>query len=331
MEVNKQKESSKYVKGKLIGKGSFGEVHIATLSSEKNNSRPVRYAIKSFKLENTNEKHLQNQTITFKQEIETLVKLSDVHIIKIIDAKRLPKEICIVLEYANGGNLKDYCSKYKDKNKTLLPERLIQYFALQILKGLEYLHNNKNIAHRDIKLENILLHFPERYEVDIDNLNIEDVENHCILKIADLGLAKNFGNTQTVCGTKINMAPEVFKRKPYNYKVDLWSLGTVLFELAFGKIPPMVTLLMNNSIRSYINEDVTISHELLSFMNSLLQFDPEKRIDWNEIKSHDFLNKKVSEFKETKIKKEEFISVVYRQKIPDEEKKKKKKKKILLK
>lgn len=103
-----------------------------------------------------------------------------------------------------------------------------------------------NVLHRDLKLANVLLHFPDMVgredEISADWLkNVDLKKSRFQIKIADLGFSKiqqdpNALNV-TYCGTPINMAPEVLNRGVYNYKADIWSLGTILFELLTGKSP----------------------------------------------------------------------------------------------
>lgn len=84
--------------------------------------------------------------------------------------------------------------------------------------------HSKGIAHRDLKLANILL------------------KKDLTIKLADFGFAKEQSSTEevmmkTYCGTPITMAPEILKGKPYDKKCDLWSLGVILFQLIYGKLP----------------------------------------------------------------------------------------------
>jgi len=71
--------------------------------------------------------------------------------------------------------------------------------------------------------------------------NIDLLRADFIIKIGDLGFAKILGDptefSTTYCGTPINMAPEVLNRATYNYKADIWSLGTVAFEMLTGYSP----------------------------------------------------------------------------------------------
>jgi serine/threonine-protein kinase ULK/ATG1 len=103
-----------------------------------------------------------------------------------------------------------------------------------------------HVLHRDLKLANVLLHFPDMdgKEDMINNEWLRTVDLKTVnfqIKIADLGFSKIQSDPDdlsvTYCGTPINMAPEVLNRGVYNYKADVWSLGTILFELLTGKSP----------------------------------------------------------------------------------------------
>ena len=95
-----------------------------------------------------------------------------------------------------------------------------------MLYGLNYMHK-KNIVHRDIKPENVLL-------------DSEDLENiQC--KITDFGFSRYFdpeqgGMTDTL-GSPLYMAPEIIKKLPYDSKVDIWSVGVIVYILLCG-VPP---------------------------------------------------------------------------------------------
>lgn len=126
----------------------------------------------------------------------------------------------MVFEYCGGGDL----SKYISQNKHL-SEEMAKKFMTQLAAGLKYLHS-LHIIHRDLKPHNLLL----------TSTNKED---H-ILKIADFGFAKTFDAStlsETVCGSPLYMAPEILKGQKYSSKADLWSVGTILFEMITGKPP----------------------------------------------------------------------------------------------
>lgn len=121
--------------------------------------------------------------------------------------------LCIVLEYANGGDLYNKIIDYKKKGSTM-PEHEVWKIFIQIVKGLKALHDLK-IVHRDIKCANIFL--------TKDN----------IVKLGDLNVSKvaKRGLLQTQTGTPYYASPEVWKDKPYDSKSDIWSIGCVLYEM----------------------------------------------------------------------------------------------------
>lgn len=111
-----------------------------------------------------------------------------------------------------------------------------------------------NVIHRDLKLANILIHFPfedftfpgikdlkmKKKAIQEKLRSIDLVKSAMQVKIADLGFARelNHGDmAETVCGTPLVMAPEILNKKKYNHKVDVWSLGIVFFELLTGFTP----------------------------------------------------------------------------------------------
>ena len=290
-----------------IGKGAVGIVYEAI-----DDLNQKRFAIKSMATDKLkgNVEQEKNMINSFKQELKILRNLDHHNIIKIFGVEKTNNNFYLILEYANGGNLYEYLSFYKKVYKSPLPEQTAQFLVRQISKGLEYMHQHK-ITHRDVKLENILLHFPQvQGTVDLQNVKIEEA----IVKIADLGYAKELQGDdvmKTICGTPMCMAPDIignyghFKggnlEKTYNSKVDLWSLGTITYELIFG-VPPFysrsIEELFNQIMEGKYNvpQNTKVSLESITFLNGLLQFNPKLRIDWDEIKKHSFLISRVKDF-----------------------------------
>lgn len=149
-----------------------------------------------------------------------------------------------------------------------------------------HLHSLR-VLHRDLKLANILLHFPDMVGKE-DLINAEWLKKvdlsrtRFVIKIADLGFSKiqhdHNDLSATYCGTPINMAPEVLNRGVYNYKADVWSLGTMLFELLTGRSPfkaaqnkeDLKKIHKNVTIES--PRDVQLSKECLKFINLCLTY-----------------------------------------------------------
>lgn len=174
----------------------------------------------------------------------------------------------------------------------------------QIIQGFKAL-NDMNVLHRDLKLANILVHFKN---VDQDVIFNDIVQLKKIKKegqllgnvdvvIADLGFAKELEHedlTKTVCGTPLYMAPEILKGMSYDSKVDVWSLGTVFYEMITGFTPFTGTskedLKRNLERGNYrLPKTIKMSLEGLDFMNCCLQHNPKDRLSWPELLKHPYL------------------------------------------
>lgn len=161
---------------------------------------------------------------------------------KLHDAFKTRSNFYLVTEVCNGGDL-----LYLNRVRGHLKENEARIILLQIIEGLQYLYGN-NIVHRDIKLANILLHFPE---TDLLNMNVECRKRFLrkvdlckvkfSIKIADMGLATELDYAKsralTVCGTPLYMSPEIDLEQSYDFKVDIWALGVVYYELLTGITP----------------------------------------------------------------------------------------------
>ncbi|KAG6397322.1 hypothetical protein SASPL_143488 [Salvia splendens] len=127
--------------------------------------------------------------------------------------------VILVMEFCEGGNLASFI-----RHHGRVQECLAKRFMQQLGNGIQVLKQN-HIVHRDLKPENILL---------------SGSEYDPVLKIADFGLSRILlpdDSAQTVCGSVFYMAPEILQFQKYNHKVDMWSVGAILFELLNG-FPP---------------------------------------------------------------------------------------------
>jgi serine/threonine-protein kinase ULK/ATG1 len=296
------KQIKKYRLIKEIGKGATGIVYEA-VDDETNKL----YAIKSIPSQKLLDKRVMEN---FKRELKLLHGLNHGNIIKIVGVEKTVNNIYLILEYCNGGNLYEYTYYYRKEFNSPLPEKKVQQILIQLIEGLEYMHNCKTV-HRDIKLENILINFNSWSNTVPHGEIPQKLDYHTIdqgditIKIADLGYARELegaGVASTICGTPITMAPDIInlfdnnknKDHKYNNKVDLWSLGAITYELITGR-PPFYA----NNFKQLFEEilagkysvpkNIKISIEAITFINGLLQFYPEKRMDWVEIHSHPFI------------------------------------------
>ena len=282
---------------KSLGKGSFGEVFL----TKKVNGKEL-YATKRMDRAEFNKPDNNKRLLN---EISILQKISHKNIVKLIEVKKTKSHIYIVTEFCNGGSLTDNLSKYVQIHRKAFSEEIVQYLMKQIVSAIYYLHMNK-IVHRDLKLDNILLNFPN--ENDKANLNMLKAE----IKLIDFGFATRLrtvnGNlANTILGTPSNMEPHMLRDmenqrpslKGYNEKVDIWSLGTLCYEMLVGRMAfaghSMEELYKKVKAGNY-KLPLWLSKEAVSFINGMLQYDSNKRLSAFELLNHDFLKKNVKEF-----------------------------------
>ena len=289
---------------KSLGKGAFGEVFLTQKKGFKEYFATKRLD-RAYSEKPENIKLLSN-------EISLLKKLNHPNIVRLIDLKKTKSHCYIVMEYCNGGDLAGCLKKYKAAYKRPFPEELVQYLMRQIVSGLNFLHSQK-IIHRDLKLENILVTFNS--EKDKQSLNMM----RATAKLIDFGFATTLkasksNLTYTVLGTPTNMDPQLLKnmeertqnKTGYDEKVDIWSLGTLCYEMLVGHIAfsgsSMQDLYQKVKQGNYALP-TNISEEVFSFINGMLQKDPNKRLSANQLLHHDFLVKNVKQFKPLDVRK----------------------------
>ena len=287
---------------KCLGKGAFGEVYLTSKQGSKQ-----RYATKKIDKKFTQnpraKKYLEN-------EINILKEIDHPNIIKLVEVKETTQFYYLVMELCNGGGLSECLDEYQKKHKKPFPEETVQYLMRQIVDGINYLHK-RNILHRDIKLDNILVNF------DLD----EDKKSRNMLKakvkIIDFGFARHLNPSQlaySTLGSPINMDPGILRKlnkmehsKEYGYdqKADIWSLGTICYEMLIGKCTfdaESMRELVSKVERGNYFLPTTLSKEAVSFLNGMLQYDLKKRLSAEQLYNHKFLTKPYSQLTKINIK-----------------------------
>ena len=276
---------------KCLGKGAFGEVY---LTSKQGNQE--KFATKKI-----DKKYAQNPKAKkyIDNEIKILNEIDHKNIIKLYNVEETSTYYFLVMEYCNGGGLSD-CLDYhiKQYNKPF-SEEVVQYLMKQIVDGIKYLHG-KHILHRDIKLDNILVKFDS--EEDKQKRNMLKAK----VKIIDFGFARYLDPKQlafSTLGSPINMEPGILRKlnkmensREYGYdeKADIWSLGTICYEMLIGRCT-----FDANSMKELIGKvekgnyllPTSLSKEAASFLNGMLQYDPKKRLNAEQLSCHKFLTK----------------------------------------
>ena len=206
------------------------------------------------------------------------------------------------MEFCNGGDLTGCLRKYMEAHRKPFSEEIVQYLMRQIVSGLDALHS-RNILHRDLKLDNILICFNS----DSDKKTLNMLRANA--KITDFGFATYLkqGLATTVLGTPCNMDPSLLnnmetrtRNEGYDQKADIWSLGTLCYEMLVGRTPfsgnSMQDLFKKVKIGNYALP-TSLSREVVFFIEGMLQQDPRKRLSCKELLKHDFLTKNVRQFK----------------------------------
>ena len=289
---------------KSLGKGAFGEVYLTTKKGTKK-----LFATKKIERAQVDSGHSVKYLIN---EIQILKELNHPNIVKFEEIKKTKNHYYIIMEYCNGGELYKTLEKYMDKNKKPFNQEIVQHLMRQIIEAFKYIHG-KNIIHRDIKLENILLHYDN--EEDRKNLNVMKAK----VKIIDFGFAAKIeksGLKYTTLGSPINMDPIILnelkqkgkktRKLGYDQKADIWSLGTICYEMLIGKcvfdaddLDDLVQKVENGTY----TVPTSLSREVISFLNGMLQYDANQRLNINELAKHSFLTKKVKDFESLDMKK----------------------------
>jgi serine/threonine protein kinase len=283
---------------KCVGKGSFGEVYITSIKGDDKRKLATK-KLERDQIEGTEAiKYLTN-------EIKILHKLNHPNIAKFESVKKTKKHFYIVMEYCNGGELSKALEKYQEKYGKPFSQEIVQHFMRQIIDAFKYIHSNK-IIHRDIKLENILINYES--EQDKEDLNLMKAT----AKIIDFGFAcfiNKSGLLYSTLGSPINMDPIILKKLNsnskkarqlgYDQKADVWSLGTICYEMLIGRsafdsedMDELVEKIENGTYTVPTN----LSKEVISFINGMLQYESTKRLSCEELSRHPFLTKEVKDF-----------------------------------
>ena len=210
-----------------------------------------------------------SDTERVSREIKILKLVKHAHIVQLYEIIETSKELYLIMELAEGGELFDYIVS---RSKLKEPEAC--RFLSQILQGVEYLQKVM-VVHRDLKPENLL------------------IDSHKSIKIVDFGLSNTYkpGETlKTACGSPCYAAPEMIAGKRYHgATVDIWSCGVILFAMICGYLPfedPNTSLLYKKILTADYKCAKWVSSEGQDLLKKILNTDPEKRFTIEMIKNH---------------------------------------------
>lgn len=246
-----------------IGQGRYSKVYMANLKS-KNINMALKVLPKN--------KEIAKIIHQIREEIKIQSHLNHRNILRLYDYFRDERKIYLVLEYAPKGSVLEFQKRFSN-----FSESITSKIIKQTADGLKYIHS-KHIVHRDLKPENLL------------------VDENNDIKISDFGCAVFTSNIVpgTLYGTLDYFSPEMIESKMYDERIDIWSLGVIMFELLVGKTPfddPSV----NNIYRKIKAVDYSIPSKVSTSANDLITniliYDPEKRYSLTDILSHPWIFK----------------------------------------
>ncbi|XP_048378579.1 MAP/microtubule affinity-regulating kinase 4 isoform X1 [Stegostoma tigrinum] len=249
---------------RTIGKGNFAKVklarHILT-------SREV--AIKIIDKTQLNPTSLQK----LFREVRIMKCLNHPNIVKLFEVIETEKTLYLIMEYASGGEVFDYLVSHGR-----MKEKEARAKFRQIVSAVQYCHQ-RNIVHRDLKAENLLL------------------DGDCNIKIADFGFSNEFqfGNKlDTFCGSPPYAAPELFQGKKYDGpEVDIWSLGVILYTLVSGSLPfdgQNLKELRERVLRGKYRVPFYMSTDCENILKRFLVLNPAKRGTLEQIMKDKWIN-----------------------------------------
>lgn len=269
-----------WVKGELIGRGSYGSVYLAL-----NVTNGEMLAVKQVTVQAPAQSSEAIEALI--KEVETMKDLDHLNIVQYLGFEQKQQTYSLFLEYVAGGSISS-CLKSYGK----FDEQLVKFITRQVLEGLKYLHQN-GILHRDLKADNLLL----------------ELDGTC--KISDFGISKKshdiYSNNAELSmqGTIFWMAPEVIhsmvedQKQGYSAKVDIWSLGCVVLEMFAGQRPwsneaviSAIYKIGKTKLAPPIPDD--ISPEAKDFLDKCFTINSEERPTASKLLEHEFMTSDAS-------------------------------------
>mmetsp|Transcript_100491 Transcript_100491/g.199573 ORF Transcript_100491/g.199573 Transcript_100491/m.199573 type:complete len:688 (-) Transcript_100491:346-2409(-) len=249
--------------GRSLGKGSFGVVR----RIRRKGTQDV-YALKTMQKIEVIEGDLIDQV---EREIQVQRQLKHENVLRLYKHFEDADTVYLLLEYCAKGELYQLLRTRRGRRFT---EAVAQHYFVQVTRGLQYLHGRK-IVHRDMKPENLL------------------VDHEDVLKIADFGwCADSSVRRTTFCGTPDYLAPEMLEGPGHDHRLDIWSLGVLLYEMVVGRPPFQSTnhaLLISKIIAAELRYPPFVPHGVRDLVGRLLQKDPEERLPLDRVLRHSWV------------------------------------------
>ena len=241
-----------------------------------------------------------------KAKYEKCSKLESEFILKLRAYEEKEKYYDIYSEYSNYGTLFDYLKDRKSRNLQM-EENFLRSIIEQIIKGLEILYKEGSIfANLELKdifinkkdLNNNYYNKNKHYanKIDFSCLTLENAQ----IKIKNIYFKKEIDSN--FVDKLNNLAPEIIQAiaqgkdvaKNIDYKAEIWALGIITYELLTNNFSVDYNDLINKIKKKekYLPNNINASKEIIDFIDKLLKLDPKERMDFDEIKNHEFIRGK---------------------------------------
>ncbi|EGX94859.1 serine/threonine protein kinase (Kcc4), putative [Cordyceps militaris CM01] len=276
--------------GRTLGKGSSARVRLCRhnltnqLAAVKIVNRRMAYLVQDSSLAALSkwDSHLPEPSdghsrvpMAIEREVAILKLIEHPNIMKLYDIWENRSEIYLILEYIDQGDLFTFIN-----TKGRLSEQVAIFFFRQMISAISYCHSF-NVCHRDLKPENILI--------------TADLQ----IKIADFGMAALHQTAThhlaTACGSPHYAAPELLKNRQYRGdKADIWSMGVILYAMLSATLPfddPDLRVMMGKTKKGVYEMPKHISPEAEDLIRRMLQVNPERRINLQDIWNHPLVQK----------------------------------------
>ncbi|CAG9322064.1 unnamed protein product [Blepharisma stoltei] len=251
-----------YQLGIQIGKGAFGKVY-----SGIHKLTGLKVAIKIF-----DKSHIKDERIRRKvfQEVFVMKRVKHRNVIRLLEVFESKRHLMIVMEYSGGGDLLQFV-----KSKGRLTETEAKKIFSQVIDAVKACHQ-KNVIHRDVKLDNILL------SADLT-----------LAKLCDFGVSRIVKPSEKIneqCGTPAYLPPEIIADHEYEpFYVDLWSMGVLLYAMLCGTVPFKAKTMQDLHkliLRCKYTMPAHVSLEAQDLIAKMLNPIPHLRISLEEMKNH---------------------------------------------
>jgi len=268
------KKVKQYILGEILGEGSYAKVREAIDSETLK-----RVAIKIVKKRVI--RRIKGAMAALKNEINIMRKLKHKNVIQLIEViqNNEKDKIYIVLEFAGAGSLQQVINSHPNKR---LPLSDVWYFFIQLIEGLEYIHN-QGIIHRDIKPANLMV-TPDR-----------------VLKLSDFGVASElnqFSQSDEIAqshGSPAFQSPQIATGEKHfsGFKLDIWAAGVTLYLLVVGKYPfegETVFGLYESIAKAEFEIPNWVEPDLMDLIRGMLDKNENTRFTIQQIKANKWFN-----------------------------------------